>query len=47
MPNTTLEEVVKRMKVYEKFKKLSDKNMVTYKKRQKEIDKLMESKKND
>lgn len=45
MPNTTLEEVVKRMKVYEKFKKLSDKNIAAYEKRQKEIDKLMEDEK--
>lgn len=42
MPNTTLEEQVKRMKAYEKYKKLSDKNSVAYEKRQKEIDKLME-----
>lgn len=41
MPNTTFEEQVKRMKAYEKFKKLSDKNTVAYKKRQKEIDRLM------
>lgn len=45
MPNTTLEELVKRMKVYEKFKKLSDRNTVAYKKRQKEIDNLIGSKK--
>lgn len=42
MPNTTLEEQVKRMKVYEKYKKLSAKNTAAYEKRQKEIDKLME-----
>lgn len=42
MPNTTFEEQVKRMKAYEKYKKLSDKNSVAYEKRQKEIDKLME-----
>lgn len=32
----------KRIKAYEKYKKLSDKNSVAYEKRQKEIDKLME-----
>ena len=41
MPNTTFEEQVKRMKMYEKFKKLSDKNTTAYEKRQKEIDKLI------
>ena len=40
MPNTTFEERVKRVKMYEKFKKLSDKNTDAYEKRQKEIDKL-------
>lgn len=40
MPNTTFEEKVKRVKMYEKFKKLSDKNTDAYEKRQKEIDKL-------
>lgn len=45
MPNTTFEERVKRLKEYEKFKKLSDKNTAAYKKRQKEIDKLIGSRK--
>ena len=40
MPNTTFEERVKRVEMYEKFKKLSDKNTAAYEKRQKEIDKL-------
>lgn len=42
MPQTTLEESYKRMKVYEKYKKLSDKNTAAYNKRQAEINKLME-----
>ena len=42
MPQTTLEESYKRMKVYEKYKKLSDKNTTAYNKRQAEINKLME-----
>ena len=40
MPNTTFEERVNRVEMYEKFKKLSDKNTAAYEKRQKEIDKL-------
>lgn len=44
LPNTTLEEQMKRVKMYEKFKKLSDRNTVAYKKRQKEIDNFIGSK---
>ena len=40
MPNTTFEEQVKRVKMYEKLKKLMDKNTDAYEKRQKEIDKF-------
>ena len=45
MPKTTFEEQVMRMKMFEKFKKLSDKNTVAYEKRQKEINKLIGSEK--
>ena len=41
MPKTTFEEQVMAMKMFEKFKKLSDKNTVAYEKRQKEINKLI------
>ncbi len=45
MPKTTFEEQVMTMKMFEKFKKLSDKNTVAYEKRQKEINKLIGSEK--
>ena len=38
MPNTTIEEQAKKVKAYEKFKKLIDRNNAAYKERQKEID---------
>lgn len=38
MPSKTLEEQAKRMKLYEKLKKLINKNTTAYKERQKEID---------
>lgn len=41
MPNTTIEEQAKKVKVYEKFKKLIDRNNAAYKERQKEIDDLI------
>ena len=41
MPNTTIEEQVKKVKTYEKFKKLIDRNNAAYKERQKEIDGLI------
>lgn len=41
MPNTTIEEQAKKVKVYEKFKKLIAKNSAAYEKRQKEIDELI------
>ena len=41
MPKTTFEEQIMTMKMFEKFKKLSDKNTVAYEKRQKEINKLI------
>ena len=45
MPKTTFKEQVMTMKMFEKFKKLSDKNTVAYEKRQKEINKLIGSEK--
>ena len=45
MPNTTFEEQVKRANMYEKLKKLMDKNTAAYEKRKREIDKLIESEK--
>lgn len=42
MPNTTIEEQAKKVKAYEKFKKLIAKNSAAYEKRQKEIDGLIE-----
>ena len=41
MPNTTIEEQAKKVKAYEKFKKLIDRNNAAYKERQKEIDDLI------
>lgn len=41
MPNTTIEEQAKKVKAYEKFKKLIAKNSAAYEKRQKEIDGLI------
>lgn len=43
MPNTTLEEQIKRANMYEKLKKLMGKNTAAYEKRQKEIDKIIRS----
>lgn len=43
MPNTTLEEQVKKANMYEKLRKLMGKNTAAYKKRQKEIDKIIRS----
>lgn len=37
--------IIKRANMYEKLKKLMDKNTAAYEKRQREIDKLMESEK--
>ena len=45
MPKTTFKEQVMAMEMFEKFKKLSDKNTVAYEKRQKEINKLIGSEK--
>lgn len=41
MPNTTIEEQAKKVKAYEKFKKLIDRNNAAYKERQKEINGLI------
>ena len=41
MSNTTIEEQAKKVKAYEKFKKLIDRNNAAYKERQKEIDGLI------
>jgi hypothetical protein len=42
MPSSTFEEKVKRLEVYEQYKKLCKSNTESYNKRQKEIDKWME-----
>jgi len=42
MPQRTFDEQVKRLKVWEKYKKLSDRNTIAYNKRQKEIDRLLD-----
>ena len=38
----TLKEQSKRFKVWEKYKKLSDKNTIAYNKRQEEINRLLD-----
>lgn len=43
MPQKTFEEQIKRFKVLEKYKKLSDRNTIAYEKRQKEINRLLDS----
>ncbi len=43
MPQRTFEEQIKRLKVWERYKKLSDRNTIAYNKRQKEIDRLLDS----
>lgn len=43
MPNATLEEQMKKLKTYERFNKLIDKNTIAHEKRQKEIDKIIGS----
>ena len=42
MPQGTLEEQIKRLKVWDKYKKLSDRNTIAYDKRQKEINRLLD-----
>lgn len=42
MPQGTFEEQTKRLKVWERYKKLSDRNTIAYNKRQKEIDRLLD-----
>lgn len=42
MPQRTLEEKIKRLKVWEKYKKLNDRNTIAYNERQKEIDRLLD-----
>ena len=42
MPQRTLEEQVKKLKAWEKYKKLSDRNTAAYKERQKEIDRFLD-----
>jgi hypothetical protein len=42
LPHTTFEENAKRIKAFEKYVKISEKNRIAYEKRQTEINKLLE-----